>query len=97
MDWIKTFPYKIQLSQITLGFTIFTCGTVFYLISFGMKTSLWITMAVTSLCIGTMCVSAGAIWCYYVIHRSPTDKDSGVRVKNGEVETLTSEATEMIK
>ena len=54
-------------------------------------------MAVTSLCIGTMCVSAGAIWCYYVIHRSPTDKDSGVRVKNGEVETLTSEATEMIK
>jgi len=74
-----------------------TCGTVFSLISFGLKAPLWIIMAVISLCLGATCISTGGIWCYYVIHRPQTGNDVSVRVKYVEGETLTSEFTEIMR
>jgi hypothetical protein len=97
MDWMKTFPYKWQLADITFGFSALSCGAIFWLISVGMTSPLWIIMAVTSLSIGVACTLTGSIWCCIAIRRSRLDVDLCGHARECEAETLTSEATEMIR
>ena len=97
MKWITTFPYKLQVAEIVIGLSTISCGVIFLLISVGVTSPLWIIMAGTSMCIGALCTVTGAIWCWCSTRRSRSDHDLYGRVRECEVETLTSEATEMIR
>ena len=97
MNWFKQFPYKWQIADIILGFCAIVCSCVFFLISVGLPSSLWRTMALTLACIGALCTVTGAVWCCWAVKQSRLNPDFySSKPRENEV-TWTSEATEMLK
>lgn len=90
MGWLKSFPYKWQVAEITLGLSTLVCGAVFFLISRGVTSPLWIILAGTFLCIGVVCTLMGASWCCWSLQRIQTDHEVYGKIKDCEIETLTS-------
>ena len=97
MVCFRHFPYTWQIVQISAGLSSIVCACVFFLISVGAPSAFWKIMGGILLCLGCICTGAGAVWCYLSVNRIRTDYDIYGRVKECEVETLTSEAADAVR
>ena len=98
MDWLRAFPYKWQTLEMSLGFIAIVSGGIFLMISLGSKSPLWIILGASFGCFGVICTTIGAIWCVWSVRIARgIDEHAlyGPR-RDYEVETLTSDRTEMI-
>ena len=89
MGWMTSFPYKWQVLEITLGLVNLVSASVFFLISRGLMSPLWIILAATFLCIGAICTLTGAIWCYWSVKEVHREHNVYGKFKDCETETLT--------
>ena len=97
MEWFRTFPYKLQVAEIALGLCCIVSGAIFSLIAVGISSPLWRIMAGTTLCIGIVCTIMGSIWCCWLVKRARLHGEIYCKTRDCEAETMTSEATEMIR
>ena len=58
---------------------------------------MWKILAGLSVFIGAVCTGTGTIWCCLSVKRTRSNYDIYGRVRECEIETLTSEATDMIR
>ena len=89
MGWLTSFPYKWQVLEITLGLVTLVGAGVFFLISRGMTSPLWLIMAATSVCIGSVCTVTGTVWCLWSLRHAEREHEIYGRIKDGETDTLT--------
>ena len=89
MAWLRSFPYKWQVAGITLGVVNLVSASVFFLISRGLTSSLWIIMSAIFLSTGVLCSLSGAIWCCVSIRHVRREHSVYGRFKDSEAEMLT--------
>ncbi len=90
MGCVQSFLYKWQVAEITLGLSTLVCGAIFFLISRGNSSPLWIILTGTFLCIGVVCTIMGAVWCCWSLQQVRKDHEVYGNIKDCEIETLTS-------